>query len=69
MVQQEKNIEACAEAYPQLQEEIASGKPQTKRGLAALLRDHLIDLSLFIDLEEPESDPDSEYERVELETR
>ena len=107
LIQQEKNKVAFVKAYPQLQEEIASGKPKTEEeiasekpktddenasasgkpkteegiasgkpkterssGLAAFLNDHLIDLSLFIDLPvtEPESVPASEPESVELET-
>ena len=45
MLERKQIIEAFAEEYPRIQEEIAL--PKHERGIADLLRDHLIDLDLF----------------------
>lgn len=47
MLERNKIVEACVVEYPRIQEEIAL--PKHERGLAALLRDHLLDLDLFME--------------------
>jgi hypothetical protein len=47
LIERNRIIKACVEEYPRIQEDIVL--PKRERGLTALLRDHLLDLNLFIE--------------------